>query len=678
MGTPNTFMYPTATEFLDPSDAIRLFDFHADFATPANSTFTERPESPLAIAAFDPRDTGTRRDVEQPPPATSTNAVDSLGGQLMYRVASRMLGGQGSYALNFTVNVGGVTPNTAASYQAGIRWLELRRDPATGAFSVFDQGTYAPTAPNPGTGENRWAGSIAQDNQGNIALGFSVSSTTIFPSVRYAGRLASDPPGLLSQGEATLIAGTGSQLTSSNRWGDYAAVTVDPTDDCTFWLAEEYYTAAGQALSGVGWQTRIGSFKYPGCTAAPKGTLSGTITACSGGAPIAGALVAIQGGTVRTTDAGGHYSMDLAPGTYDVKVSAPGFNFALDTVTITNGSTTTSDACLTAPNPVADPAALTVDAHAGTGTLSNLNGVFEPGESNVVIEPAWHNGTMSAFSLSGTASNFAGPGGGLYTIDHDTADYGSVPSAGTSNCHDGTGDCYRMSVANPVTRPIGHWDATFDELVSDGSTETWTLHIGDSFGDVSSNVLVDPYYSFIETIFHNGVTAGCGNGDYCPTQPNIRQEMAVFLLKASQGSSYVPPTCTGHFNDVPCPSTYANFIEDLHNRGITAGCQSNPPFSPPVYCPVAHVLRQEMAVFLLKTSQGSSYVPPTCTGHFNDVPCPSLYADFIEDLFNRGITAGCTNDPPFSPPVYCPTSDVLRQEMAVFLTRTFGLVLYGP
>jgi hypothetical protein len=80
----------------------------------------------------------------------------------------------------------------------------------------------------------------------------------------------------------------------------------------------------------------------------------------------------------------------------------------------------------------------------------------------------------------------------------------------------------------------------------------------------------------------------------------------------------------------------------------------------------------------LKTSQGSSYVPPNCTGLFNDVACPSLYANFIEDLSNRGITAGCTNDPPFSPPVYCPTSDVLRQEMAVFLTRTFGLVLYGP
>ena len=154
--------------------------------------------------------------------------------------------------------------------------------------------------------------------------------------------------------------------------------------------------------------------------------------------------------------------------------------------------------------------------------------------------------------------------------------------------------------------------------------------------------------------------------------------MAVFLLKALLGSSYAPPSCTGHFNDVPCPSTYANFIEDLFNRGITAGCQSDPPFSPPVYCPVAHVLRQEMAVFLLKTSQGSSYVPPGCTGHFSDVPCPSLYADFIEDLSNRGITAGCQSDPPFSPPVYCPTSDVLRQEMAVFLTRTFGLVLYGP
>jgi hypothetical protein len=144
---------------------------------------------------------------------------------------------------------------------AGVRWYEIRR--TNGQYSVFQQGTYAP-----GDGVHRWMGSIAMDHAGNMALGYSVvNGVDVFPGIRYTGRLAGDAPGQMTLGEATIIDGTGVQRTTNSRWGDYTSMNVDPTDDCTFWYVNEYYTLAGQLSSTAGWQTRIGSFKLPGCSA---------------------------------------------------------------------------------------------------------------------------------------------------------------------------------------------------------------------------------------------------------------------------------------------------------------------------------------------------------------------------------------------------------------------------
>ena len=142
---------------------------------------------------------------------------------------------------------------------AGMRWYELRR--VGDAYSIFQQGTYAPA-----DGVHRWMGSVAQDKNGGMALGYSVvNATTVFPGIRYTGRLAGDPLGQLTLGEGTIIDGSGVQRTTNSRWGDYTSMNVDPVDDCTFWYVNEYYTAAGQASSVAGWQTRIASFKLPGC-----------------------------------------------------------------------------------------------------------------------------------------------------------------------------------------------------------------------------------------------------------------------------------------------------------------------------------------------------------------------------------------------------------------------------
>jgi hypothetical protein len=151
---------------------------------------------------------------------------------------------------------------------AGMRWYEIRRSnsntvyPAGGAaYSLYQQGTYAPN-----DGVHRWMGSVAQDKQGNMALGYSVvNGVDVYPGIRYTGRLASDPLGQMNLGEGTIIDGTGVQTTTNSRWGDYTSMNIDPVDDCTFWYVNEYYTAAGQASSPAGWQTRIASFKLPGC-----------------------------------------------------------------------------------------------------------------------------------------------------------------------------------------------------------------------------------------------------------------------------------------------------------------------------------------------------------------------------------------------------------------------------
>jgi hypothetical protein len=179
-----------------------------------------------------------------------------------------------------------------------------------------------------------------------------------------------------------------------------------------------------------------------------------------------------------------------------------------------------------------------------------------------------------------------------------------------------------------------------------------------TFLDVPSHL---QSWRFIEAVENAGITGGCGTGNYCPASSVTRQEIAVFLLKAKFGICYAPPPCTGVFPDVPCPSTFANWIEDLAAQGITGGCGGGN------YCPQNPVRRDQMAVFLLKAEHGPSYVPPPCNGDFPDVPCPSQFADWIEQLAAEAITGGCGGGN------YCPLNPNTRGQMAVFLVKTFKL-----
>ena len=183
--------------------------------------------------------------------------------------------------------------------------------------------------------------------------------------------------------------------------------------------------------------------------------------------------------------------------------------------------------------------------------------------------------------------------------------------------------------------------------------------------DFSDVPLFHPFYGFVMTVADDGISVGCGNGAFCPNSPVTRAQMAVFLLKAKLGEHYAPPAASGTvFGDVSSDAFAADWIEDLAERGITAGCGNGN------YCPNASVTRAEMAVFLLKSLKGAGYAPPPATGIvFDDVKVGDFAADWIEDLAARGVTGGCHT----APPLYCPDSPNARGEMAVFLTKTFAL-----
>jgi len=329
-------------------------------------------------------------------------------------------------------------------------------------------------------------------------------------------------------------------------------------------------------------------------------------------------------------------------------------------------------AAQSAPSVANTPAAAKTDEHSGAGTSSNINKVLQPYE-NVQFEPAWTNNNATA-SITGTITSFTGPAGATYGASYTSggsADYGSVAGGATANCYDATAthSCYELSVSpTSGTRPIQHWDATFTEHLSSGDTKAWPVHIGDSFDDVPASSGI---YRFVETIYHKGITSGCGGAvglSFCPSTSVTRQQIAVFLLVAEHGAAYTPPACTTPaFTDVPCTSGFAKWVNQLVAESVTGGCQTG------LFCPTLAVNRGQMAVFLLRAHVGPTYTPPACTTPlFNDVPCSSPLAPWVNELANRGIAAGCANGN------FCIGNTVTRGQMAVFLTATFSLTLYGP
>jgi hypothetical protein len=412
--------------------ALNLWKFHADWTNPSASTFMGPTSIP--VATFSAACNGGGACIPQ---AGTFYQLDSLADRLMYRLAYRNFGDHESLVVNDSVTAGS---------SVGIRWYELRNLSTTP--TVYQQSTYAPDA------TYRWMGSIAMDHAGDIGLEYSASSSSMNPAIRYTGRLAADPLNTL-EAESTLIQGTGSQTGNLDRWGDYSSLSVDPSNDCTFWFTNEYLAAYGS----FNWRTRIGSFSFPSCSQPPPvpgndfslsasstsltmnqgasstSTISTSVTSGSAESVSLSASGQPAGATVgfspSTVTAGGSSTMTVAAGT-----AAPGAYTIIVTATSTSATHTIPVTLTVLGNDfgiTAGPTSLTVDqGQSATSTVATsvASGSAETVALSASGQPA---GTTVSFSPSSvtasgsstmTVSN-ATSTGGTYTITVT----GTAPSA---------------------------------------------------------------------------------------------------------------------------------------------------------------------------------------------------------------------------------------------------------
>jgi hypothetical protein len=352
-GTPNYFAS------IYGAYAIRVWKFHADFANAANSTFTGPTSVPTATFNVGPSTV----------PEKGGNNLDTLTYRLMMQNQYTNLGGKESLWLTHTVGNGG-SPNVAQP-----RWYQLPVTGGTIASSPAQQSTWAPDA------KNRFMPSLAVDKNGDMAIGYSVSDSTMYPAIRYAGRLAGDSANTLGQGETSLIEGTGNQCctfsdgSTNNRWGDYSAMTIDP-DGCTFWYTSEYYDSLPTTLRADNWKTRIGSFRFASCGSTATAPAIGSFTPTSGAT---GDSVTITGtGLTGATSVSFNGTSATYAVSSDTQISATvpsGATSGPITVTTPGGSATSSSSFTVTTTSVPAPRITSFSPSSGkVGTAVTISG----------------------------------------------------------------------------------------------------------------------------------------------------------------------------------------------------------------------------------------------------------------------------------------------------------------
>ncbi len=325
-GTPGYFFT------FETLSSLRGYRLSPNFANPGASTFTVQTPD-ITVASFAQACNGGTCI----PQSGTAQQLDSLGDRLMYRVAFRNFGDHEALVFNHSV--------TAAS-SVGVRWYELRSPVSTsGTFSLFQQGTFAPDS------TFRWMGSAAMDGSGDIGIGYSASSSSLHPAIRHTGRLPGDPLGTLET-EVSMIEGTGSQTGGLTRWGDYSAMRIDPSDDCTFWYTNEYLASNGS----FNWSTFFGSFKFPSCGGAPTPDFSISRNPTS--------LTLTQGGS--GTSAITIAAINGFSGSVGLSVTGcpAGTTCSFSPTSITPGASSTFTVATTTGTPTGGPITLTVT---GTG-----------------------------------------------------------------------------------------------------------------------------------------------------------------------------------------------------------------------------------------------------------------------------------------------------------------------
>ncbi|HET9795923.1 MAG TPA: S-layer homology domain-containing protein [Thermoanaerobaculia bacterium] len=357
---------------------------------------------------------------------------------------------------------------------------------------------------------------------------------------------------------------------------------------------------------------------------------------------------------------------------------------------IVSASTTSCGDCALAPSAIVLEGTPVTPAR-----TSEPNGVLDPGETAAVV-PSWTDVSSSTVgSVTGTLSGLSGPDNGtvVYSIPDSSATYGTLAAGATRSC---ATDGYQVRVDADL-RPALHWDATANEKLSSGEVHTWTLHVGESFTDVPTSSTL---YSYVETILHFAITKGTGPATYGPALDTMRDQMAAFIARAHAGGDPNVPdsgnvsglgsyACVpgGHslFADVAPTDLFCRHIHFIAARGLSFGCTDAARFTSN-YCPGIAINRRSMAVMLARDlAGGDSLVPSSapdpgngrsydCTdgqpNAFSDVPDSDAGCRFIYYLWSKGIVDGYGNG------LYGPGDPVLRDQMAKYLTLTYGLRLY--
>lgn len=412
-GTPNYFALVDDDAWGYSPDQLQIWAFQANWTTPPASTFTRAVN--LNVASFNSNLCGYSRNCI-PQQGTATR-VDAISDRLMYRLQYRNFGTHQTLVTNHTVDVNGAD-------RAGVRWYELRNSGA--GWSVFQQGTHAPA-----DAHHRWMASAAMNGAGDIAVGYSVSSTSLFPSVRVAGRVVSDPAGMLPQAEATLVTGNGYQTHSSGRWGDYSQLSVDPTDDCTFWYTQQYYGAA----SSANWRTRIGAVKLRECGGIGDTTPpNAAITAPAAGTTVSGTVAV----TANATDDVGVSRVDFSlDGVFQASDSTAPYVWNWNTAGAANGSHTLGATAYDAAGNVgtSSPVTVTVSNVAAPITLSATSYVVKrqskvdlvwSGAATSSVDVYRNDVRMTTTANDGAHTDTVRKASGAYTY--------KVCEAGSANC----------------------------------------------------------------------------------------------------------------------------------------------------------------------------------------------------------------------------------------------------
>ncbi len=387
-GAPGYFAEWDDSSWISSVDALRVWKFHVDWLNPAASTFgsSGEPDWVIPTQDVDPNMCAMARNCI-PQPGTS-NRLDAISDRLMHRLQYRNYGNYETLVSNHTVDVD-------STDRAGIHWFELRKDALGTDWTMYQQGVFSPDS------SQRWMGSLALDHAGDLALGYSVSSSSVYPSVRYSGRLPGDPLGTLPQGENVIVAGSGSQ-TGSSRWGDYSMMGVDPQDDCTFWYTQEYVATTGTNT----WKTHIGAFRFPDCKIGDQGTISGTVSSESS-LPIANAQVRATLSLTQTfgtrSGSDGGYILNAPVGTYTMTASAFGyFSEVVTGVTVVTPTATLQDFTLeVAPTHVIS--GVVSDANTGWPLYAKVTA------TGVLVDPVWSDPVTGYYSMTlpeGTSYNF--------------------------------------------------------------------------------------------------------------------------------------------------------------------------------------------------------------------------------------------------------------------------------